>query len=391
MQYSTRIQKVQPSATLTINAKAQELKAQGQEILNLAAGEPDFQPPQHVLQAVHQAVDQGKTRYTAVPGMPDLLQAVADYFRCFYQIEAGPEMVTTCNGGKQALYNLFQVLLNHGDEVLIPAPYWVSYPEMVKLADGEPMIVPTAPENNFLLQLKDLQKSLSPKSKVLILNSPSNPTGCHYSQQDLDSILEFALDQGLFVISDEVYDQLVYPPAKASTAAGWITSHPEQVAVVNGLSKSFALTGWRIGFVLTDPGLCKLLNRLQGQSTSNICVLAQEAALAALQGSFDFLQEQRHFLAQRRDLALQQMESWSGVHCPRPDGAFYLFPRMEGCFKGQVSNSTQLCSYLLEEAGVATVPGIAFGDDRCLRFSYATDQGTLQKGLDLVESALQRL
>ncbi|MFW6177871.1 MAG: pyridoxal phosphate-dependent aminotransferase [Desulfohalobiaceae bacterium] len=391
MQYSRRIQKVQPSATLSINAKAQELKAQGQEILNLAAGEPDFQPPQHVLQAVHQAVEQKKTRYTAVPGMPELLQAIAGYYSKFYQVEAVPEMATACNGGKQALYNLVQVLLDPGDEVLIPAPYWVSYPEMIKLADGEPIIVPTAPENRFLLQLEDLEQSLSPKSKVLILNSPSNPTGCHYSQQELDRILEFALGQGLFVISDEVYDQLVYPPAQASTAAGWISAYPQQVAVVNGLSKSFALTGWRIGFVLADPELCRLLNRLQGQSTSNICVLAQEAALAALKGSFEFLQEQRKLLAQRRDLALQNMDSWPGVHCPRPDGAFYLFPRMEGCFKGRVANSTQLCSYLLEEAGVATVPGIAFGDDRCLRFSYATDQQTLQKGLDLVDKALGRL
>ncbi|MFP4630097.1 MAG: pyridoxal phosphate-dependent aminotransferase [Desulfohalobiaceae bacterium] len=391
MQYSRRIQKVQPSATLSINAKAQELKAQGQEILNLAAGEPDFQPPQHVLQAVHQAVEQNMTRYTAVPGMPELLQAIAGYFNRFYQVEAGPEMATACNGGKQALYNLVQVLLNPGDEALIPAPYWVSYPEMVKLADGEPMIVPTAPENGFLLQLEDLEQSLSPKSKILILNSPSNPTGCHYSQQELDRILEFALGQGLFVISDEVYDQLVYPPAQASTAAGWISAYPQQVAVVNGLSKSFALTGWRIGFVLADPELCRLLNRLQGQSTSNICVLAQEAALAALNGSFEFLQEQRKRLAQRRDLALQSIDSWPGVHCPRPDGAFYLFPRMEGCFKGRIANSTQLCSYLLEEAGVATVPGIAFGDDRCLRFSYATDQQTLQKGLDLVDKALGRI
>ncbi|MFW6315291.1 MAG: aminotransferase class I/II-fold pyridoxal phosphate-dependent enzyme, partial [Desulfohalobiaceae bacterium] len=302
MQYSRRIQKVQPSATLSINAKAQELKAQGQEILNLVAGEPDFQPSQHVLQAVHQAVEQKKTRYTAVPGMPELLQAIAGYYSKFYQVEAVPEMATACNGGKQALYNLVQVLLDPGDEVLIPAPYWVSYPEMVKLADGEPIIVPTAPENRFLLQLKDLEQSLSPKSKVLILNSPSNPTGCHYSQQELDRILEFALGQGLFVISDEVYDQLVYPPAQASTAAGWISAYPQQVAVVNGLSKSFALTGWRIGFVLTAPELCKPLNRLQGQSTSNICVLAQEAALAALKGSFEFLQEQRKLLAQRRDL-----------------------------------------------------------------------------------------
>ncbi|MFP4479448.1 MAG: pyridoxal phosphate-dependent aminotransferase [Desulfohalobiaceae bacterium] len=391
MQYSRRIEKVQPSATLSINAKAQDLKAQGHEILNLAAGEPDFQPPQHVLQAVHQAVDQVKTRYTAVPGKPELLQAVADYFQNFYQLEAKPEMATVCNGGKQALYNLFQVLLNPGDEVLIPAPYWVSYPEMIKLADGEPIIVPTSPENSFLLQLEDLQESLGPKSKALVLNSPSNPTGCHYSQQELDRILEFALEQGLFVISDEVYDQLVYPPAQANTAAGWLNSHPSQVAVVNGLSKSFALTGWRIGFVLTDPGLCKLLNRLQGQSTSNVCVLAQEAALAALKGSFDFLIEQKRLLAQRRDLALEKIQSWAGVHCPRPDGAFYLFPRMQGCFTGQIQNSTQLCSYLLEEAGVATVPGIAFGDDRCLRFSYATDQETLRKGLNLVEAALQRL
>ncbi len=391
MQYSQRMQKVQPSATLTINAKATELKAQGHQILNLAAGEPDFQPPEHVQQAVHQAVKEGLTRYTAAAGLPELLEAVAGYFQKFYGIQARQDMAIVSNGGKHALYNLFQVLLNPGDEVLIPAPYWVSYPDMVSLADGVPVIVPTSPENQFLMQVQDLQNKLTPRSKILVLNSPSNPTGCHYSQEQLDSILQYALDQGLFVISDEVYDQLVYAPAQPCSAAGWLQSYPEQIAVVNGLSKTFAITGWRVGFVLSAPGLCKLLAKLQGQSTSNICVLAQKAALAALNGSFDFLDTHRQHLASKRDLALEHLADWPGVQCPRPDGAFYLFPRMSEYMGGHIQDSTALCSYLLEEAKVATVPGVAFGDDSCLRFSYATDQETLLQGLDQVKSALQQL
>ncbi len=391
MQFSERIQRIKPSATLTITAKAGELRAQGKDVLSLAAGEPDFPPPAWVSEAAKQAIDSGFNGYTPVAGIPGLLEAVADYFCTFYNVSATQDMVVVTNGGKQGLYNLLQILLNQGDEVLIPAPYWVSYPDMVTLAEGRPVIVPTTPENHFLLQVDDLEAALSPKSKVLILNSPSNPTGSHYTQDRLDRILDWALSKGLFVISDEIYDQLVYPPARPASAAPWLERSQGKIAVVNGLSKSFALTGWRIGYVLSHPGVSKNLTKIQGQSTSNICSIAQKAALAALTGSFDFLQEAREQFARRRDLALEIIRSWSNTVCPKPDGAFYLFPKMEGWYTKSIPDSTALCSYLLEDCGVALVPGAAFGDDRCLRFSYALDEATLLRALRKVGSALEKL
>ncbi len=391
MEFSNRIQKVKPSATLTINAKAAEMKAQGKNVISLAAGEPDFQPPDHVMQAAHEAISKGLTRYTPVPGMPDLLDAVAGYFRNFYGLDADKSMVVTTNGGKQGLYNLLQILLNGGDEVLIPSPYWVSYPDMVNLSEGKPVIVPTDPDQNFLTDPESLERFLSPKTKILILNSPSNPTGCHYQQDQFDRIIEWALGKGLFIISDEIYDQLVYSPAEPTSACKWIDKAPRQVAVVNGLSKSFAMTGWRIGYVVSHAEIIKNLSKIQGQSTSNICSIVQLAAISALNGSWDFLEEKRQNFIQRRDKALEIINSWPGAECPRPDGAFYVFPRLDSFYNQQISDSTALCEYLLDKAEVALVPGAAFGDDRCVRFSYALDYETLMTAMQRVGQALKEL
>lgn len=389
MEFSNRILKVKPSATLTINAKAGEMKAQGKNVISLAAGEPDFQPPEHVMQAAHDAISQGLTRYTPVPGLPDLLDAVAGYFKKFYGLDIDKSMVVTTNGGKQGLYNLLQILLNDKDEVLIPAPYWVSYPDMVNLSDGKPVMVPTDPDRNFLTNPETLEQYLSSKTKVLILNSPSNPTGCHYTQDRFDKIVEWALEKGLFIISDEIYDQLVYPPAESTSATKWLDKAPKQVAVVNGLSKSFAMTGWRIGYVVSHADIIKNLSKIQGQSTSNICSIVQKAALAALQGSWDFLEEKRQNFIQRRDKALEIINSWSGAECPRPDGAFYVFPRLDSYYNEKVPDSTALCEYLLDKAEVALVPGAAFGDDRCVRFSYALDEETMITAMQRVGQALK--
>jgi aspartate aminotransferase len=330
-------------------------------------------------------------RYTPVPGKPELLDAVAGYFARFCGAEADRSSVIATNGGKQALYNLFQVLLDPGDEVLIPGPYWVSYPDMVYLADGDPIIISAHPEQNFLIDPDMLEQHTTDNTKVLVLNTPSNPTGCHYSQEQLDAILDWAVKRDIFVISDEIYDQLVYPPAERSTAAGWVARAPGRVAVVNGLSKCFGLTGWRIGYVFTDPDLIRQLGKIQGQSTSNICAIAQNAALSALNGSWDFLEEKRSSLASRRDKGLEVIGSWRGVVCPKPEGAFYLFPRMDGFYTSDIPDSTAMCTYLLDSAGVALVPGIAFGDDRCLRFSYALDEETLLQALHRIQEALDRL
>ncbi|MEF8888987.1 MAG: pyridoxal phosphate-dependent aminotransferase [Desulfohalobiaceae bacterium] len=391
MQLSRRAERIQPSATLTINAKAGEMKSRGEDVISLAAGEPDFGPPEHVTERAIQAVKDGNTRYTPVPGTTELRRAAAGYFEHFYGVRAEPENIIAGNGGKQCLFNLCQCLLDAGDEVLIPAPYWVSYPEMVGLADGEPVVLPTAPEEDFLLDPDKIDEAVGERTKALILNTPSNPTGCHYSQERLDRIMERALANDLYVISDEIYDQLIFPPAGPASVAPWFESHPWHVAVVNGLSKSFALTGWRIGYVLAHKEVIQAMSKIQGQSTSNICTIAQEAAVAALKGSFDFLGQKRDILAGRRDKALERIGNWSRAQCPRPDGAFYLFPQLDGYFSGSVADSTSMCTYLLEEAGVALVPGTAFGDDRCVRLSYALNDQDLERALQRMEKALAKL
>jgi len=388
MRTASRLSRIKPSATMAVNAKALELKSQGREVISLSVGEPDFPTPQNMVQAAKDALDQGFTRYTQVSGLPELRQAVADYFKQHYGVTAEKEATIVTNGGKQALYNIFQALLDPGDEVIIPAPYWVSYPDMVLLAGGVPVPVATEPENGFKLLPEELEKALTSKSRMLIINSPSNPTGCHYSRAELEELVSLALDKGLFIVSDEIYDLLVYPPAEAVSLSPWWEKHPEQVAVVNGLAKSCAATGWRIGYALAHPDLIKAMSKLQGQSTSNVCSFAQKGALAALTQPMEMLQEMRQAFIKRRNLVLEVLAGWQGVTCPRPDGAFYVFPRVDGFYNDKAPDSTALCTRLLEEAGVALVPGAAFGDDRCVRISYAVDEQTLAKALDKMAKVL---
>jgi len=391
MKLAQRITRIKPSATLTINTKAQELRAAGRQIVSLAVGEPDFRTPEHICDAAKAAMDQGFTRYTPVPGIPELRSAVAGYFKTFYGVDAAMENVVVTNGGKQSLYNLFQVLLDPGDEVIIPAPYWVSYPALVQLADGVSVFVSTEPQNNFLVSVEQLETARTPRTRCLVMNTPSNPTGCHYTQAQLDAIAAWAVDKGVFVISDEIYDQLVYAPAKPASLASWWQRYPENFAVANGLAKSFAMTGWRVGYTLAHADLIKAMTKIQGQSTSNICSIAQKAALAALTGGWECLSPMREAFVRRRDLGLSMIRAWGHVVCPEPAGAFYLFPQVDWYYTPQVPDSTALCGLLLEKAGVALVPGAAFGDDRCIRISYALDDETLSGCLDRVGQVLHGL
>ncbi len=390
MKISERLMRAKPSATLAVNAKAQELRAQGKEIVSLAVGEPDFQTPQHVCDAMKKAVDDGFTRYTPVPGIPELRKAVAGYYDRFYGVKATQDNVIVSNGGKHSLYNLFMALIDPGDEVLVPAPYWVSYPAMVELAEGKPVIVPTAPENDFLAQVKDLEAFTTPKTKVLILNTPSNPTGCHYPQAQLEEIANWARSKGIFIISDEVYDRLVYAPASYSTLSTFWEKYPEDVAIVGALSKSFCMTGWRVGTTLAHPDLIKAMIKIQGQSTSNVNSMAQKAALAAFEGPWDLVDEMKVAFKRRRDIAYDIITSWPGVICPKPDGAFYLFPVLNMFFDEETPDSASMCTKILEEAGVALVPGSAFGDDRCIRFSYALDDEVLKTSLEKIGKVLMK-
>ena len=391
MNFSKRISSIQPSATLAINAKAQEMRSQGENVVSLAVGEPDFPTPAHIVQAAKNALDEGFTRYTAVPGIPELRQAVAGYFARTYNIDCRFDETIVSNGGKQCLYNVLQALMDPRDEALIPGPYWVSYPALVQLAQGVPVIVPTEPEDNFLVKPDNLEKHVTRKTRFLILNTPSNPTGCHYSQAALNELAQWAASRDIFVISDEIYDQLVYSPAKPASLCGFWSENKDKVAVVNGLSKTFAMTGWRVGYVLAHVDLIRSMSRIQGQSTSNICSIAQKGALAALTGTFSFIEEMKKAFIPRRDMAVEIINSWKGAYCPKPEGAFYVFPRLDSFFKREIDSSSRLCQVILEQAKIALVPGEAFGDDRCIRFSYAVNEKILRECLEKIGNLLETL
>jgi aspartate aminotransferase len=376
---------------MAINAKAQEMRAQGRKVISLAVGEPDFVTPDHIIEAAKQALDEGFVKYTPVPGIPELRDAVAGYFNRFYQVKPEREEVMVSNGGKHCLYNLFQCLLDPGDEVLILAPYWVSYPAMVQLAQGMPVFVPAAAEDNFLVSVDKLDRAVTDRTRAIIINTPSNPTGCHYTQEQLNELADWARSKDIFIISDEIYDQLVYEPAKPASLAGFWAENKDRAAIVNGLSKSMAMTGWRVGFCLAHRDLIKAMIKFQGQSTSNICSIAQKGAVAALTGSFEPVEVMKQSFVKRRDLALEIVRSWPGVVCPKPDGAFYIFPDVSAIYNDEVKNSVELCQKILEEVEVALVPGAAFGDDRCIRISYALDEETLTDALNRVGEVIGRM
>ena len=391
MRTALRMRLVAPSATLGMAAKAADLRRQGKAILDLSAGEPDFNTPQHIKDAAKKAIDDNFTRYTPVPGTPLLRETIAGHFKKTYGVPVPKEAVIATNGGKQALYNLFMAVLNPGDEVLVPAPYWVSYPDMIRLAGAEPVPVPSTPENGFLLSVEDLDRAATPATRALVVNSPSNPTGAHYTAEQLDAIVAWAVSRNIYVVSDEIYDRLVYEPATPASMAGCFALHPENVAVLGGLSKSFAMTGWRMGYALAHPDVVRAMSTLQSQSTSNICSIVQRAAYAALTGPMDCVEEMRQAFARRRDLCLSIIKTWDKAVCPTPSGAFYLFPCLSAYYTSAVPNSTALSEALLAECGVATVPGVAFGEDRCVRLSYATSDDVLEKALGIMGDFLKKL
>lgn len=391
MQIAERLDKISPSMTLVINNRAQELRAQGIDILSLAVGEPDFPTPEHIKTAAIQAIKENFTRYTAVAGIPPLRKAAADYFLKNYETEVSPESMIIGAGGKQCLYTLIQATINPGDEVLIPAPYWVSYPDMVLLAGGVPVFVPAGPQTGFKPTPMMFENMVTDRTKALILNSPNNPTGAVYGDREFMNIMRWALARNIFVISDEIYDQLVFPPAEMVSAITWFAHCPELVAVVNGLSKSYAMTGWRVGFLAAHPEIIKKMSVIQGHSLSNVCSIAQKAALAALDGPDTCIEDMRKAFERRRNLAMKVVDSWKKAVCPRPDGAFYIFPDVSAYYNEQIPNSVDLCTHILEKAHVAVVPGAAFGNDQCIRISYAVADDVLEQALLAIGAALAKL
>lgn len=391
-----RMKLIKPSPTLAVNAKAKAMKAEGADILNFSVGEPDFDTPGHVCDAAKKAIDEGFTRYTAVPGIPELRQAIVDRYATDKGWLYEPDQVQVCCGGKHGLYNMAQALFGPGDEVLIPTPYWVSYPPIVLLAGATPVFVPLSENENFDLTEANLLKCVTSRTKGIILNSPSNPTGAIFSEKALAKVAEMALERGWVVISDDIYDTIVYDKGPIAHILDVEPKIKEQTIVLNGVSKSFAMTGWRIGYSLGPKHVIASMNKIQSQSTSNPTSIAQKAALAAVSGPQDFPGIMKESFLPRRDFIRKELTSIEGITCVNPGGAFYVFPNFSAYygkkFNGKViSGSVEMSEYLLEESFMATVPGAAFGDDAFIRFSFATSMDAIIDGMKRLKEALGKL
>jgi len=386
---SKRIQTLSTSMTIAITALALELKAEGKDILSFSAGEPDFDTPIEIKEAAIKAMNEGKTKYTAVPGTPELLKAVAGKLKRDNGLEYETNMIQTNNGAKHSLFNLFQALVDEGDEVIIPAPYWVTYPEVVKYSGGKPVIIETDDTTSFKITPEQLREAITPKTKVLVITSPSNPTGSVYTKEELEAIAEVLKDTDIIVFSDEMYEKLVYSGVKFTALASISEDMFQRTVTINGLSKSAAMTGWRFGYLATpNIELVQAMNKLQSQSTSNISSITQSASIAGLDGSIDKrVEEMRVIFESRRDEAYELINAIDGLSVIKPDGAFYLFINI----KEVSSDSLNFAKELLAEEGVAVVPGIAFGAEGYIRLSFATDIDTIREGIKRLENFIKRI
>lgn len=397
MKLAERVSRVKPSATLTINAKAKALKQKGVHIVNFGVGEPDFDTPEHIRDAAVDAIQQGHTRYTAVGGIDELRNAICRTIEQDYRLAYDKDNVLVSCGGKHALYNLFQAVLDPGDEVIIPSPYWVSYPDMVELAGGKSVIVPCPEENGFKLRPEALEGAITPKTRLLIMNSPSNPTGVHYSRSDLEALAGVLLRHpDVMIVSDDIYYRIIFGGHEWVNLAMLDERLRERTFIINGVSKTYCMTGWRIGYLIGDPSVIKAATKIQSQSTSNPTSIAQWASVAALTEDQKVVSDMVKVFEKRCHYVLERLGQFPGVTCPEPTGAFYVFPNFSAYFgKGiegrTIQNSLDMADYLMEKAHVAVVPGGAFGEDRCIRFSYALSMEDLKEGFDRIGKALKDL
>lgn len=381
---SQRATRISPSPTLSITAKAKEMKESGIDVISLGAGEPDFDTPDYIKEAAIAAVKEGFTKYTPTSGTAELKKAICRKFKEDNGLDYVSANILVSNGAKQCLYNLLQVLLDPGDEVLLPVPYWVSYEEMVKLADGVCVFVKT---KNFKIDLEDLKRKIASRTKVLILNSPSNPTGAVYGEKELAAIADICVQKNIRIVSDEIYEKLVYEKPHVSIAALSDTAKALAV-VVNGVSKTYAMTGWRIGYCAGDEKIIKAAAALQDHTTSNPNSIAQKAALAALvenEKSETAIAAMREEYRKRRDYMVMRLRGMKNISVQIPDGAFYVFPDVAKLYHDGIRNSVELCAALLEKARIAAIPGSAFGDDNHIRLSYATSFKNIKQGMDRLE------
>ena len=393
-QLSDRLQRLAPSATLAMSQKSSEMKAQGIDVINMSVGEPDFNTPDHIKQAAKLAIDENYSRYSPVPGYPDLRQAIARKLERENQLHYTPAEILVSNGAKQSVCNTVMAMINPGDEVIIPAPYWVSYPQMVLLAGGNPVIVEAGFEQNFKMTPAQLEAAITPKTRLLILCSPSNPTGSVYSKAELEGLAKVILaHDDLFVLADEIYEHINYVGKHQSIAQ--FPGMKERSIIVNGVSKAYAMTGWRIGYIAAPEWIVKGCNKLQGQYTSGPCSVSQKAAEFAYTSSQECVEEMRKAFERRRDLIVRLAKDIPGLEVNVPEGAFYLFPKCSSFFGKKsavdgfpVNNSTDFAMYLLEKGHVATVGGDAFGDPECFRMSYATSDENIVEAMRRIKDVL---
>jgi aspartate aminotransferase len=394
---SWRLADIKPSITLAVTARAARLRAEGFDVIGFGAGEPDFDTPAHIKDAAKRALDAGETKYTHVAGTPALRKAIAKDIERAHGLTYSPEQIIVSAGAKHSLYNIFQALLNPDDEVIIPAPYWVSYPDIVKLAGGTPVIVPTTAENGFRITPKALRAAITPRTRAFILCSPSNPTGGAYDRESLDALQPILEEYDVVTVADDIYRRLVYGGFKFTQIGTLSKRMAELTVLVDGFSKTYAMTGWRLGYAAGPKALVDAMATLQGQSTSNVTSIAQAAAIAAIEGPQECVEEMRREFDKRRRVMVDRLRAIAGVNCYDPQGAFYAFPDVSAYVgkrpKGgaPIEDDVALCDYLLDVGKIAVVPGSGFGAPGFVRLSYATSMEAITKGLDRMGEALGAL
>ncbi len=396
MKIANRLNLIKPSMTLAIDAKAKELKAKGVDVIGFGTGEPDFPTPDNVKEAAIRAIRNNETRYPPVSGTDGLKKAIIAKFEKDHGASYAPNQILVSSGAKQSFYNLAQALWEPGDEIIVPAPYWVSYPDMIMLSGAKPKIVETTASNGFKLTPDQLSDVVNENTKAIVINSPSNPTGSAYNKSELKALVECALKNNLLIISDEIYEKIVFDGFEQVSVASLGEEVRKNSVIINGASKAYSMTGWRIGYIAATPDIVSAVNKLQGQINSGACSISQAAAAEALIGPQDYLTERVQEFQKRRDFVLNTLESISGVSCFKPVGTFYCFPDFSGIlgssYEGkQIQDSLDLGAFLLEEAKVALVPGVPFGAKTNMRFSFATSMQVLEEGLSRIKNAFEKL
>ncbi len=384
---AARVGEVPPSITLAIAAKAKAMKAEGIDVCSLSTGEPDFDTPEHIKAAAKEALDAGKTKYGPVAGEPQLKAAIARKLRSDNNLNYQPENIIVTNGGKHSLYNLMMAAIDPGDEVIIPAPYWLSYPEMVKLASGKPVIVRTDASTGYKITPEQLTRAITPKTKLFVLNSPSNPTGMVYTRAEIKALAEVIVDRDILVVADEIYEKIIYDGAQHVSIGSLGKEIFDRTLISSGFAKAYSMTGWRVGYLAGPIEIIKATSTIQGHSTSNVCTFAQYGAIAALESSQESVEKMRQAFAQRRQVIFELLDAVPGISCIKPDGAFYMFVNISKTGM----NSLEFCDAFLEQQQVAVIPGIAFGADDHIRLSYATDLGTIKKAVERLDKFVRSI